>query len=318
MPPPPTALNNSTRGILTLCLGVAVFSMQDLVIKLISGEYPVHQALVLRSLTAFPVLFAIVAYEGGLRTLITSGWRVLLVRGLIMFTAYTSYYLGLAALPMATCVSLYFTAPLFITLLSVFFLGETVDAPRWIALIAGFVGVLIVVKPGTAGFDWGMLLPIYAGFSYGLSMVMARWLGGRESASVMATYGNVVFLAGALALAAVFASGAHANEAHKSLAFLMRGWAMPTTRDTLLMMSCGIVAGLGLVLLTQAYRVAEASVVAPFEYTGLIWSVLLGFLVWNEWPDAVSWFGIAIIIAAGLFILHREREVKRRRAAQAA
>ena len=83
-------------------------------------------------------------------------------------------------------------------------------------------------------------------------------------------------------------------------------------------MSCGIVAGLGLVLLTQAYRVAEASVVAPFEYTGLIWSVLLGFLVWNEWPDAVSWFGIAIIIAAGLFILHREREVKRRRAAQAA
>jgi drug/metabolite transporter (DMT)-like permease len=311
-------MHDSVRGIASLCLGVAVFSIQDLIIKLISGDYPVHQALVLRSITAFPVLFALVALDGGLRTLATSGWKVLLLRGAIMFTAYTSYYLGLAALPMATCVALYFTAPLFITLLSVMFLGERVDIQRWIALLLGFIGVLIVVRPGTDAFDWAMLLPVYAGFSYGLSMVMARWLGSRETAAVMATYGNAMFLLGALALAAVFGSGEYASEAHKSLGFLVRGWSTPPLTDFLLMATCGLVAATGLVLLTQAYRVAEASVVAPFEYTGMVWSVILGFLFWNELPDAQGWAGITIIIGAGLYILHREQQVKRRAAVPAA
>lgn len=318
MSPPPPLMRESARGISSLCLGVAVFSIQDLVIKLISGEYPVHQALVFRSITAFPLLFLLVALNGGLRTLATSGWKVLLGRGAIMFTAYTAYYLGLAALPMATCVALYFTAPLFITLLSVMFLGERVDTPRWVALLLGFVGVLIVVRPGTAAFDWAMLLPVYAGFSYGLSMVMARWLGSRETAAVMATYGNAVFLAGALLLAAIFGGGDYASEAHKSLGFLVRGWSTPALTDALLMAGCGLVAAAGLVLLTQAYRVTEASVVAPFEYTGLIWSVLLGFLFWKEWPDAQAWSGIAVIVGAGLYVLNREQQVKRRAAAETA
>ena len=318
MPPPPSLMRDSGRGVASLCLGVAVFSIQDLIIKLISGDYPVHQALVLRSVTAFPLLLALVALDGGLRTLATSGWKVLLVRGAIMFTAYTAYYLGLAALPMATCVALYFTAPLFITILSVLFLAERVDLQRWLALVLGFAGVVIVVRPDTEAFDWAMLLPVYAGFSYGLSMVMARWLGGRETAAVMATYGNAVFLAGALALAAVFGGGEHASEAHRSLGFLLRGWSTPPLTDMLLMAACGVVAAAGLVLLTQAYRVAEASVVAPFEYTGLIWSVLLGFLFWNELPDARGWFGIAVIVGAGLYVLHREQQVKRRAATEAA
>jgi len=311
-------MHDSVRGIASLCLGVAVFSIQDLIIKLISGDYPVHQALVFRSITAFPLLLTLVALGGGLRTLATSGWKVLLVRGAIMFTAYTSYYLGLAALPMAICVALYFTAPMFITLLSVLFLGERVDVQRWVALLLGFVGVLIVVRPGTEAFDWAMLLPVYAGFSYGLSMVMARWLGSRETAAVMASYGNAVFLLGALALSAVFGSGEFASESHKSLGFLVRGWSTPTTTDFMLMAACGVVAAAGLVLLTQAYRIAEASVVAPFEYTGMVWSVILGFLFWNELPDAQGWAGITIIIGAGLYILYREQQVKRRAAVPAA
>lgn len=310
----PTTLTNNARGIVSLCLGVTVFTLQDVIIRLISGDYPVHQALVIRSLTAFPLLFLLVWLDGGLKTLRTSGWGILMVRGAIMFCAYTSYYLGLAALPFATCVSLYFTAPLFITILSVLVLGERVDIQRWLALLAGFVGVLIVVQPGTATFDWAMLLPVFAGFTYGLSMVMARSLGSRESAPVMALYGNAVFLLGALALAAVFGSGEYASETHKSLGFLLRGWSWPPLFDFLLMATCGLVAGAGLVLLTQAYRVGEASVVAPFEYTALIWSVLIGLLFWKEFPSNTSWLGFAFIIGAGLYVLHREQQVKRRNA----
>ena len=110
-----------------------------------------------------------------------------------------------------------------------------------------------------------------SGFAYALSMISARRLGTTESASALAFWGNAVFLAAALVLSAILGSGAYCGEAHPSLAFLLRGWVMPTAFDAMLMMSCGVIAAAGLTLLTQAYRIAEASVVTPFEYTGMIW-----------------------------------------------
>lgn len=297
---------DTAKGVLCLVGGIAVFSLQDLILKLLSGNYPLHQAMLLRSLAAIPFLLALVWFEGGFRALATPGWRVLFLRGLIMFSAYTSYYLALAALPMATTVALYFAAPLFITVLSILFLAESVGPRRWIAVIAGFAGVVIMVRPGSALFDWAALLPVYAGLAYALSMIIARRQGSRDGAAVMAFYGNGVFLACAVLLSLVFGSGAFASEAHKSLGFLLRGWVTPTPFDLALMVSCGVIAAIGLTLLTQAYRIAEANVVAPFEYSALLWSVLYGWLIWRDWPDAVGWLGIGIIVAAGLYVLYRE------------
>jgi drug/metabolite transporter (DMT)-like permease len=228
----------------------------------------------------------------------------------VMFTAYTSYYLALAALPMATTVALYFSAPLFITVLSVFMLKEKVGPRRWMALIAGFAGVLIMVRPGGSFFDWAALLPVLAGATYALSMISARKMGNTETAAALAFWGNAVFLVAALVMSAILGWGHFAAEAHPSLAFLLRGWAMPTAFDLMLMMSCGVIAAIGLTLLTQAYRIAEASVVTPFEYTGLIWSVLYGWIFWSDWPAAIEWAGIAIIVGAGLYVLWREALTK--------
>ncbi|NBE08706.1 DMT family transporter [Paragemmobacter ruber] len=296
----------TAKGIAFLVAGVAVFSVQDLILKLLSGAYPLHQAMLLRSLTAIPFLLFLVHWEGGLRSLVTPGTRAMILRGLVMFAAYTCYYLALAALPMATTVALYFSAPLFITILSVVFLSETVGPRRWIALMAGFAGLLIMVRPGGALFDWAALLPVLSGLTYAISMIAARRLGTSETASALAFWGNAVFLMGAILLSLIFGSGAWEGDAHPSLAFLLRGWVMPTALDLALMMACGIIAAAGLTLLTQAYRVAEASVVTPFEYTGLIWSVLFGWLFWRDWPDGTDWAGIAIITGAGLYILWRE------------
>lgn len=137
-------------------------------------------------------------------------------------------------------------------------------------------------------------------------MIAARRLGTTETASALAFWGNAVFLGGAILLSLIFGSGAWEGDAHPSLAFLLRGWVMPTALDLALMMACGIIAAIGLTLLTQAYRVAEASVVTPFEYSGLIWSVLYGWLFWRDWPSGTDWAGIAIIVGAGLYILWRE------------
>jgi len=300
-------LDQRLKGIAFLVLGIAVFSVQDVILKAVSDAYPIHQAMTIRSLTALPVLLAMAILDGGLRGLASARPWALVGRGTIMFTAYTSYYLGLAALPLATCVALYFTAPLFITVLSVLVLGEKVGPTRWSAVAVGFLGVLIMVRPGTEVFDWASLLPIYAGLSYGAAQILARKLGATERSTVMGFYGNGVFLAGGLILAGILGGGQFASEAHKSLGFLLRGWETPNAVDLGLMMACGVVAGLGLVLLTQAYRVAPANVVAPFEYTALIWGVLYGWLIWHDLPRPLTWLGIAIVIGAGLVVLYRER-----------
>lgn len=307
----PILRRDNGRGILFLAAGIAIFSLQDVILKWLSGDYPLHQAMVLRSLTAIPFFLVLLRLEGGFQSLFTSGTRAMLWRGLIMFVAYFAYYLALPALPLATTVALYFSAPLFITILSVAMLGESVGPRRWAALAAGFGGVVIMVRPGSDLFDWAALLPVVSGFCYALSMIHARRLGTTETAAALAFWGNAVFLVLALILSAIFGTGAFEGAAHPSLAFILRGWVTPTPFDLSLMMATGLVAALGLTFLTQAYRLAEASVVTPFEYSAMIWSVLWGWLVWRELPDAVAWAGIAVIIGAGLYILWREARSSR-------
>lgn len=300
-------LTRNTAGILFLIAGIAVFAVQDLILKLLSGTYPLHQAMVLRSLTAVPFLLILVMLNGGLASLVTPGLGRMIRRGFVMFLAYTSYYLALAALPLATTVALYFAAPLFITLLSVLILKENVGLLRWLAVGAGFAGVIIMVRPGSDLFDWAAPLAVLSGLTYGISMVSARRLGTTETAAALAFWGNAVFLLCALILSVIFGTGEFAGAGHKSIAFMTRGWVMPTGFDVALMMACGVIAAAGLTLLTQAYRISQSNVVAPFEYTALIWGVLYGWIFWSDWPDATGWIGIAIIVGAGLFVIWRER-----------
>ncbi len=302
-------LSSKSLAVLCLCGGIAIFSVQDLILKLLSGSYPLYEAMVLRSLVAIPCMMAITYWsDGTLRTLLTPRWPSLLGRGLLNFTAYTAYYLALAALPMATTVSLYFTAPLFITLLSVVLLKEVVSLNRWVAVLAGFGGVIVMVRPGGAMFDWAALLPIFCGFAYGMSMVMARTMGTRDSAAAMSFWGNNAFLLCSFGLMAVFGAGDRAENLHPSLAFLSRGWVTPTTLDLLLMGACGVIAAIGLTLLTQAYRIGQSSVVAPFEFTFAFWGLLWGWMFWGTLPDGLGWFGIAIIMLAGIYVVRSESQ----------
>lgn len=302
-------MSATTQGILALVLGIAVFSVQDLILKQLSGDYPLHQAMVLRSLVALPFHLAIVWwFDGRLSTIVTPGWPKMLARGLLGFVAYTAYYLGLATMPMADTVALFFTGPLFITLAAALFLGERAGPAALLAVAGGFLGVLLIVKPGAESFDLAALLPILGALGYALSMVAARPLGRSESAAAMAFWGNVCFLLCALALSAVFGAGDHVVTAHPSLAFLTRGWVMPEATDLLLMAGCGVIAAVGLTLLTHAYRIAPSASVAPFEYSFMFWAVLWGWVGWGDLPDPWGWLGIAVIIAAGLIVIRKEPE----------
>lgn len=289
-----------------LIVGVGAFVLQDVFIKLISGAYPIHQVMTIRSLVALPLLLAMVRSDGGLQSVFPPRSRILAVRGLIVFLSDTAFYLGLSAMPIATCVALFFTAPLFITLLSVLALKEKVGLSRWAAVLIGFAGVLIIVRPGSGLFEWAALLPVTAGIAYAGSQIIARQVGETEGPATIAAYTNIVFLAGASAMATVLGGGGFADERHASLAFLLRGWATPSWTDLLLMMLCGVLAAAALTLTSEAYRSSPANKVAPFEYSALGWSMFYGWVVWSEWPDMPGWIGMAVILAAGLYVLYGE------------
>ncbi len=305
------SLGPTTTGILCLVVGIAIFSVQDLILKLLSADYPLHQAMVIRSLVATPCLLAIVWWmDGRLSTIVTRGWWKMMARGGLNFLAYTAYYLGLAAMPMAETVALFFMAPLFITLSAALVLREKVTATSAIAVCIGFSGVLLIVRPGGVSFQLAALLPVLGAFGYAMSMVLARPLGRTETAAAMAFWGNICFLLCALVLTAIYGSGSEAEGTHPALGFLTRGWVWPPVADLALMAACGIVAALGLTLLTHAYRIAPSSAVAPFEYSFMFWGILWGWLFWAELPDAKGWMGIAVIVIAGIVVIRQpERPV---------
>jgi drug/metabolite transporter (DMT)-like permease len=280
-----------------------IFSGQDWIIKLLSGDYPVHQAIAIRGIVALPILFCVVAYLGKLRDLRSPRAGLLIVRGLVLMTAYTTYYLAFPSMPLANVVALWFTAPLFVTILSGPFLGEKVGARRWVVTVLGFVGVLIIQRPLTAEFNAASLLPIASALTYAISALMARRMGEVESASVMSFYQSLVYLLVALVMAAIFGSGAFEGTGDASLEFLVRGWVMPSAIDLALLAACGVIASIATVLLTQAYRLAEANFVACFEYSAIIWAIFGGYVFFGEMPDLYSIIGAALIVAAGLYVL---------------
>lgn len=294
----------SLKAVATLCAGIFVFSFQDVVIKTVAGSYPVHEVVAIRCLVSIPILLAMLHWDAGIRTLLSPRLKWLVLRGAMLMVSYTTYYLAFPSLPLASIVALYFTVPLFITALAGPFLGEKIGLSRWIATLVGFAGVVVMMRPAGGLFEWASLLPVASAFCYGSAALMARRLGATDSAPVMAFYQNALFLMGALLLAAIFGGGAYEGERQASLAFLMRGWTVPGTRDLLLMAATGPIAAVGTVLLTQAYRLAEANLVASFEYSGLIWASLWGFTFWSEVPGAATLAGAALIVGAGLYMLY--------------
>lgn len=296
-----SALSRNLVGVLSLCLGVFVFSMQDAILKGLSGSHAVTLAIVLRSIVGLPILFAMVWYERGPGALRTKNWKLLVARGLILLTSYTTYYMAFPALPLAEAVALFFTSPIFVTILAAVFLREKVSLQAWAAVIAGFIGVLIILRPGTGLFEPAALLSLLSAAAYAFSMILARRYSADESTTVMAFYVNLVYMFAAAGVALLFHLMGVTHAAHPSLEFLVRPWAVPNLTDLALMGLCGVIAALGMTLLTHAYRLARANLVTVFEYTGMLWVPLWGFLFFQEIPRWTTVVGTLIIIAAGIF-----------------
>jgi len=215
--------------------------------------------------------------------------------------------MGLAALPLADVAAIRNSAPLIITLLSVVVLGETVGPRRWLALIVGFAGVLFIVKPGSTAFNFGSIFILLASLFYALNVMITRYLRTTDSSATMAYYSTLVYLIAVVLLGPLAIKVGEVPDAHPSIAFLLRTWAMPTLFDWVIMSGLGLIWASGMYLIARAYSLAQVSVAAPFEYVALLFNVMWGLAIWHEIPALTTCVGAFLTILSGLYILYRER-----------
>lgn len=301
--------NHTILGIACVMIGMGTVSLMDALIKILSGDYPLHQIVMARSVVAIIFTLFIVQYEGGLQLLKSSKPFLHLSRGLLIVVANMSYYLALSTMPLAEVAAIFFVSPLLITALSVPFLGEQVGWRRWVAVGVGFVGVTIMMRPGVGTFNITALLPILAAFAYASTQIITRSLGTTDVASVMSFYisATFIFIAGGFWIVA--GDGSLAGDHGVEMEFLLRAWRWPDANDAILMFIIGILVTIVGYMLSQAYRVADASVVAPFEYVALPLAVLWGYLFWREVPDLQTIVGIILVVGSGLYVFVREKQL---------
>ena len=305
--------SKSGYAILFIVLGMFFISVNDMVIKRFSGEYPLHQMVFFRSAIGMFFTLILIHLEGGWRLLKTDQPGLHALRAVMVFASNMTYFAALAVLPLPDATALFFIAPIMITVLSISILGERVGPRRWGAVIVGFCGTLIMVRAqGSTRGDvsiWIYLLPILAAFFYATMQVLTRKLA-KTKASAMAFYIKITFVLFCGSSGLIVGNGQFADGVqHPSLVFLLRAWIVPSAADMSYFVLIGILAtGVGYCL-SQAYRSAPAATVAPFEYVLLPMSIMWGWVIFADWPGLPVWFGSAIIIAAGLYVIWREHKL---------
>lgn len=300
--PPPHVI-----GILCALGATVAFTTQDMAIKWLSGDYPLHQIVLIRAVVGLSLTLALfVPLEGGYANLKTRRLPMHLVRGLTVVFANMAFFTGLASMPLGEATAIFFVAPLFITALSVLLLREQVGARRWLAVLVGLCGVVVMVRPGSDTFQWAAMFPLVAAFFYANLQILTRKLGISEKASTMAVYIQLTFIVVSGSIGLIAGDGRFAGSGQPAIEFLLRAWIWPSQDDIWIMAGIGLLSGIGGYLISQAYRIAEAALVAPFEYVALPLAVFWSVLIWNQWPDTVSWLGIALIGGAGLYVFYRE------------
>lgn len=286
----PQALRPGAAAAWMLGAGV-LFAVMDAGMKWLAADYPPFQVAALRSLAALPLVAAWVLARGRVRTLLRVHWPLHLLRGVLGVGMMVGFVYGLARMPLSTAYAIVFVAPLMITALAVPLLGEKVGPRRWTAIAVGLVGVLVVLRPtGDGVATTAGLVVVLAALCYSIAAITVRKLALRDSPEAMVFW--------FLTLLAVFAGSVAAFD-----------WRPVQAGHLWVIGVVGASGALGQAALTQAFRIGEASQIAPLEYAALLWVVVIDLVVWQALPDGRTWLGAAIIVASGLYLIRRERVV---------
>lgn len=281
-------------GILTFVGNLLLMALLSATVRaLVNLDYPLGEVLLFRYVFASGIFWVILLSTAGFWALATRRLQDHAVRSISGVVSLALLYFAITRIPIADATAIAYAAPIFITLLSIFLLGEVIGLRRWVAVILGFVGVLLIARPQGESWDVGMLAALGSAFSGALVAIWLRKLSSSEHPAAIGIYYNS--LGSLVCLGWV----------------LWSGWLTPRLDDALLLLAFALGCGLQQWLLTISFRYAEASLLAPFEYLAMVFAAIVGFVFWGEIPVVSTWIGAAIIAASGLFIFKRQQRLAR-------
>jgi drug/metabolite transporter (DMT)-like permease len=287
-PAAPARADRPFRGITLILVSTIFLGTSDVTAKYLSATLPSIEIAWLRFLVFGLIMIPAMVPGSPLFAMQTTRPAFQLLRGVALVGSSLFFITGLGFLPVAEASATGFVAPLFVTALSVVFLGESVGLRRWLATAVGLVGVMVILRPGSSAFHPAALFPIVSAFAWACTLVMTRMMSGSERAITTMTYSSI--------------SGFFILSALVPLVWVAPGW-----HGVLFGILIGVASTAGQWIVVLAFRYADASVLAPFSYIQLLWVSVLGFLLFGEVPDAWTVTGAAFIVASGLYTAHRER-----------
>jgi len=299
-------MQENRRGVILVIVAMTIFSVQDVIIKFLSDDISLFQVLFCRSGIGVLVIAAYLKLSGQ-RVQFGSAYPLLsILRGLLFFLGYSAFYFGQSKVPIANATVLFLISPFFITILSIFAFGSLVGYSRWITMMIGFSGVILIARPELGAFNPFYLYPIASAVMYSVSMIIAKITSSRDTVyqQIIFMYLVTALLSGVMGLA--IGDGSFDTAEFAAIQFMTRAWNFDGLYINTGIVAISLIGTLAYLLLTQAYRISDPARITPFEYSGLLASIVCGYLFWSDVPSAAEAIGMALIVGSGMFLYYRE------------
>ena len=299
--------NNNPKGIILILTGMALFSIQDSLIKFVFEEASLYELYFGRTLTALILLLVFLKVKSQKLILKTHYPLLTTLRVICFFFGFSFFYISLTFMSLAMANALFFSSPFFISILAIIFLGEKVGIRRWLAIFVGFIGVYIVLNPDFNDFNYMKLAPVACALCYAISMTITKITSDKDN--VYTQMSHLYF--GAIGISILFfiftGKGQFNAFSDPTFQFIFREWFSNPIYAWPYIIAMGFVAAVSFYCVFSAYSVASPSVVSLFEYSLIIWAIIIGYILFNDVPTIRTFVGVALIIGAGVYIYLREK-----------
>jgi len=312
--PLPFASTQAVAGIIAIVTGAASFAMQDVLMKVLLEQHTLWFLIETRLVISIVLLCAMIALIGGRHTFISINARLHFLRGFLMSLSFAFFYSALPSMSLAAAATIAYAFPLFVTIFAVVFFGERIGMRRIFALLTGFTGVVVTMRPGSGLFELISILPLASAFTYAISIVLLRRVGDSESSLTVALHSAFWFALFIFLNGYILSLVVGPIEGFKHLDWV---WTIPMAGDLPILLGLGLCGFAGLILISRAYQIAPASFIAPFDYAYLGWAALFSFLFWDIFPSGFTLVGMFLIVGAGVYVGRRELLQLRRVEAEA-
>jgi len=299
--------NNNPKGIILILIGMFIVSFMDATFKYINTSVNLYEAYFVRTLISFGVIASYLKITNKPIIFTTHYPLLTSVRVILFFFGFSSFYISLTIMPLATATALFFASPFLITIFAILFLKEEVGMRRWSAVIIGFIGVYIILNPDFNDFDYLSLTPVFCAFCYALSMIIIKKTSDKDDVYSQMFHFYIFAITISLIIYFFMGDGQYNNFDHPASQFIFRKWFSNLEFSLPYMIFIGVIGATGFLCFFTAYRIASPAVVSPFEYSILVWASLNGWIFFEEIPNLRTFVGMILIVCGSIYIFIREK-----------